>query len=78
LEDSEAQAEEEVAKSKALNIKMPFVFVRAGSNNKYGIDMKYDATTFQWKVQEPFNLYGDTDVLEMMGMGELKSDDDIK
>jgi|LakMenEpi03Aug12_release.lakeMendotaPanAssembly.Ray.scaffolds.fasta_scaffold130015_3 hypothetical protein len=44
---------------------MPFVFVRASKQNKYKPE-KYTGTCFEWKIKAPLNLYGDTDVLEMM------------
>ena len=56
---------------------MPFVFVRASSKNKYKPE-KYDEKQLYWKIQAPLNLYGDTDVLELMRMGEIKSENDIK
>ncbi len=56
---------------------MPFVFVRASKQNKYKPE-KYTGTCFEWKIKAPLNLYGDTDVLEMMQMGEIKSEQDIK
>lgn len=60
-----------------IRIKMPFVFVRASSKNKYKPE-KFDKQGLHWKIQAPLNLYGDTDVLELMQMGEIKSDNDIK
>ena len=56
---------------------MPFVFVRASKHNNYN-PSKFEGTSFEWKIQAPLNLYGDTDVLEMMQMGEIKSEQDIK
>jgi len=44
---------------------MPFVFVRASKHNNYN-PSKFEGTSFEWKIQAPLNLYGDTDVLEMM------------
>lgn len=48
-----------------IKIKMPFVFVRASKHNNYN-PSKFEGTSFEWKIQAPLNLYGDTDVLEMM------------
>lgn len=60
-----------------IRIKMPFVFVRASSKNKYKPE-KYEEKSLHWKIKAPLNLYGDTDVLELMQMGEIRSDNDIK
>lgn len=77
LKKRAAEAGKEVERPPEIRIKMPFVFVRASSKNKYKPE-KYDEKQLYWKIQAPLNLYGDTDVLELMQMGEIKSENDIR